>query len=157
MRMLIRTVVLSVLLIGVSDRVSAQESAGPASLTLEMAQVAMDASEASARANGWNVTIVVTDAAGVPIYLRRLDGASPRSYDIAMLKAATVASTGLSTAEYGRQVEAGDLEAVEGGVTFAGGVPILIGGELVGAVGTSGVSAEDDEIVSQAGADAIGS
>lgn len=156
MMKLIRTAAVSVLMLGSAGNAFGQESAGPPSLTLEMARVVMDASEASARANGWNVTIVVTDASGIPVSLRRLDGASPRSYDIAMRKAVTVALTGLSTSEYGRRVEAGDLTAIEEGITFAGGVPILVDGEVIGAVGTSGVQAEYDEVVSQAGADAIG-
>ncbi|MQA92335.1 MAG: hypothetical protein GEU90_19265, partial [Gemmatimonas sp.] len=46
-------------------------------------------------------------------------------------------------------------DEVPDGVTFAGGVPILIDGTVVGAVGTSGVRAEEDEQVSQAGVDAI--
>lgn len=132
----------------------AQEAPRP--LTFEMARQAMDAAEAEARANEWDVTIVITDAEGVPAYLRRLDGASPRSYEIAMRKAATVVASGMSTADYGAAVEAGEVEEVPDGVTFAGGVPIVRGGELVGAVATSGVRAIQDEEVSRAGADVIG-
>jgi glc operon protein GlcG len=130
------------------------ESAAP-SLTFDMARTAMDAAEAEARANDWNVTIAITDAAGVPVYLRRLDGASPRSYEVALRKAATVVATGLATSVYGQRVESGQVEAVDDGVTFAGGVPVVVDGEVVGAIGTSGVAALDDEIISQAGADAI--
>ena len=52
-------------------------------------------------------------------------------------------------------LEAGTVPQVPDGVTFAGGVPILRGGQLIGAIGTSGVRAVDDEQISQAGADAI--
>lgn len=134
--------------------VQAQEA--PPALTFEMARQAMDAAEAEARANGWDVTIVVTDAQGVPVYLRRFDGASPRSYEIAMRKAATVVASGMTTAEYGERLEAGEVEEIPDGVTFAGGVPILRGTEMIGAVATSGVRAIQDEQVSRAGADAIG-
>ena len=48
----------------------------PQTLTYEMAAQVMDAAEAEARNNKWNVTIVVTDAAGIPVMLRRLNGAS---------------------------------------------------------------------------------
>jgi glc operon protein GlcG len=132
----------------------AQDEA-PAALTDAMARTAADAAEAEARANGWDLTIVVTDAEGVPVHLRRLDGASARSYDIAMRKAATVAATGLSTGEYGRRLEAGDVAEVADGITFAGGVPILRDGELIGAVAASGARAVEDEQASQAGADAV--
>ena len=120
-----------------------------------MALKAIDAAEAEARRNKWNVTIVVTDAAGIPVQLRRLDGASARSYDIAMRKAATVVASKLATSAYGVQVKEGKVQEVPNGITFAGGVPIMRGSELVGAVGTSGVQAIQDEQISQAGANAI--
>jgi uncharacterized protein GlcG (DUF336 family) len=138
------------------DGVGAQQPAAtPQALTYDMALKAMDAAEAEARRNKWNVTIVVTDAAGIPMQLRRLDGASPRSYDIAMRKAATVVASKLATSTYGVQLKEGKVKEVPNGITFAGGVPIMRGSELIGAVGTSGVQANQDEQVSQAGASAI--
>ena len=99
------------LLIGVLSAApaAAQAPAAPApqALTYEMAVQVIDAAEAEARKNKWNVTIVVTDAAGVPVVLRRLTGASPRSYDIATRKAATVVATKLATSAYGEQLKAG--------------------------------------------------
>jgi uncharacterized protein GlcG (DUF336 family) len=55
------------------------------------------------------------------------------------------------------KVEAGEIEAIENAVTFAGGVPVYRDGELIGAVATSGVTADQDEEVSTAGAEVIGS
>ena len=127
----------------------------PQALTYEMAVQVMDAAEAEARKNNWNVTIVVTDAAGVPVLVRRLTGASPRSYEVATRKAATVVATKLTTAVYGEQLKAGTVKEVPNGITFAGGVPIMRGGEFIGAVGTSGVRAIDDEQISKAGAGVI--
>jgi uncharacterized protein GlcG (DUF336 family) len=137
--------------------VQAQAPAAPAAqaLTYEMALQVMDAAEAEARKNKWNVTIVVTDAAGVPVVLRRLTGASPRSYDIATRKAATVVATKLATSAYGEQLKAGSVKEVPNGITFAGGVPIMRGSEFIGAVGTSGVRAIEDEQISKAGAGVI--
>src|SRR5688572_25429044 len=132
-----------------------QPAATPQALTYDMALKAMDAAEAEARRNKWNVTIVVTDAAGIPMQLRRLDGASARSYDIAMRKAATVVASKLATSAYGVQVKEGKVKEVPNGITFAGGVPIVRNGEFIGAVGTSGVQALQDEQISQAGANAI--
>ena len=127
----------------------------PQALTYEMAVQVIDAAEAEARKNKWNVTIVVTDAAGIPVALRRLTGASPRSYDIATRKAATVVASKLTTAEYGAQLKAKTVTEVPNGITFAGGVPIMRGAEFIGAVGTSGVTAAQDEIISKAGAGVI--
>ena len=126
-----------------------------AALTYEMALQVIDAAEAEARKNKWNVTIVVTDAAGVPVVLRRLTGASPRSYEIATRKAATVVASKLATSAYGEQLKAGSVKEVPNGITFAGGVPIMRGTEFLGAVGTSGVRAIEDEQISKAGASVI--
>jgi glc operon protein GlcG len=155
---------LTMTLIGVlitAAAASAQAPAAPAqapapqALTYEMAVQVIDAAEAEARRNKWNVTIVVTDAAGVPVVLRRLTGASPRSYEIATRKAATVVASKLTTAEYGAQLKSKAVAEVPNGITFAGGVPLLRGSEFIGAVGTSGVTAAQDEIISNAGAAAI--
>ena len=127
----------------------------PQALTYEMAVQVIDAAEAEARKNKWNVTIVVTDAAGIPVALRRLTGASARSYDIATRKAATVVASKLTTADYGAQLKAKTVTEVPNGITFAGGVPIMRGAEFIGAVGTSGVTAAQDEIISKAGASVI--
>jgi glc operon protein GlcG len=137
--------------------VTAQAPATPApqALTYEMAVQVIDAAEAEARKNKWNVTIVVTDAAGVPVVLRRLTGASPRSYDIATRKAATVVATKLATSAYGEQLKAGTVKEVPNGITFAGGVPLMRGTEFIGAVGTSGVRANEDEQISKAGATVV--
>lgn len=129
--------------------------AAPQALTYELAVQVIDAAEAEARKNKWNVTIVVTDAAGMPVVLRRLTGASPRSYDIAMRKAATVVAAKMTTAEYGAKLKEKAVTEVPNGITFAGGVPIMRGTEFIGAVGTSGVQAIQDEQISKAGAGVI--
>ena len=152
--------VLSWLLVGsiVSAATAAAQTPvapAPQALTYEMAVQVIDAAESEARKNKWNVTIVVTDAAGVPVVLRRLTGASPRSFDIATRKAATVVATKLTTAIYGEQLKAGSVKEVPNGITFAGGVPIMRGTEFIGAVGTSGVRAIEDEQISKAGASVI--
>lgn len=142
-------------LVATAARAQTPATPPPQALTYEMAQQVIDAAEAEARKNKWNVTIVVTDAAGVPVVLRRLTGASPRSYEIATRKAATVVATKLTTAIYGDQLKAGSVKEVPNGITFAGGVPIMRGGEFIGAVGTSGVQAIQDEQISKAGAGVI--
>jgi glc operon protein GlcG len=128
----------------------------PPRLTLEDAQKAINAAEEEARKNSWNVTIVIVDSAGVPIYLRRMNGAAARSYDIAVNKARTSASTGLTTIEYGQRRTAGTIDSIANGITFEGGLPIRINGRLIGGIGTSGVRANQDAQISRAGLAAIG-
>lgn len=124
-------------------------------LTYDMAERAMVAALAEARANSWNLTIVVADAAGIPVMIHRMDGASARTYDIALSKARVVTATGLSSGEYGRRLQAGEIAEVENGVTFAGGVPVMVNGERIGAITSSGARGVEDEQVSLAGAAVI--
>lgn len=126
-------------------------------MTYDLATRAMDAAEEYARDQGWNVTILITDQNNNPVMLRRIDGAGGRTFAFATAKALVVTETGLASGEYGERLEAGDIEEVEGGVTFAGGVPVFRNGQMIGAIATSGVRAAQDEEVSVAGAEAIGS
>ena len=126
-------------------------------MTYDLATSAMEAAEAYARDQGWNVTILVTDQDNNPVMLRRIDGAGGRTFSFATAKALVVNETGLTSGEYGRRLEAGSIEEVEGGVTFAGGVPVYRNGQRIGAISTSGVRAAQDEEVSVAGAEVIGS
>ncbi len=129
----------------------------PSRMSYELATTAMVAAEAYAREQQWNVTILITDQNNNPVMLRRLDGAGARTFTFATAKALVVNASGLSSGDYGAAVAAGDIEEIEGGVTFAGGVPVYQNGQLIGAVATSGVRALQDEEVSIAGAEAIGS
>jgi len=129
----------------------------PSLMSYAMALEAIDAAEAHAREQGWAVTILVVDQNGNAVMMRRLDDASPRTFDIAQMKAFTVITSGMTSAEYGMKVQAGDIEQAEGTVTFGGGVPVYVDGVLVGAVTASGVQPGQDEEVSTAGAEAIGS
>jgi glc operon protein GlcG len=125
-------------------------------LTDEEIRVAMDAAEAESRANGWNLAIVITDADGIPLELRRFGGAGVRFYEIAMGKIRTMLATGLSSGEYGAAVREGRMEAIEGGITFEGGYLIRRGGEVIGAMSASGARGSEDAQVVRAGLAAIG-
>jgi glc operon protein GlcG len=125
-------------------------------LTLEQATTAMNAAEAEARRNGWNLTIVVAGADGIPILLRRMDGASPRSYDIAMGKVRTALAAGMPTGEYGQALAAGRADTIPNGITFEGGYPLRRGGEVIGAMSASGARGSEDAQAVRAGMTAIG-
>jgi len=135
----------------------AQAEDEPSRMTYDLATTAMVAAEAFAREQGWNVTILITDQNNNPVMLRRLDGAGARTFAFATSKALVVNASGLTSGEYGARVRDGDIEEIEGGVTFAGGVPVYQNGQLIGAIATSGVRAAQDEEVSIAGAETIGS
>ena len=130
---------------------SAQES-----LTYEQARTAMDAAEQEARSNQWNLTILIVDADGVPIYLRRMEGASPRTHEIATRKVRTALTAEMPTGDYGQALAAGRVEEIPDGVTFEGGYPIRMGGRIVGAMSASGARGSEDAQVVRVGMAAIG-
>jgi len=131
-------------------------TAATAQLTLEQAKTAVDAAEAEARENGWNLTILVADTAGVPIYLRRMDGASARTHDIVGRKVRVVLVTGEPTLVYGQALAAGTTDTIPGGIHYEGGLPIRMNGVLIGAMAASGARGSEDAQAVRAGLAAIG-
>ncbi len=136
--------------------VAASTAEAQQSLTLEQARAAMDAAETEAAQNQWNLTILIADTEGVPIYLRRIDGASARSYEIATRKVNTALASGMHTADYARALAAGQTDSIPNGVTGDGGYLIRLGGQVVGAMSASGASGAEDAQVVRAGMAAIG-
>ena len=131
---------------------------GPAAarITLDEAKRAVDAAEAEAVRNGWKLVFLITDAEGTPIYLRRMDGVPTRNYEIAMRKTHTVIASGMNTAAYATAVKEGRLAAIEGAVTYDGGLLLRRDGGVVGAFSASGARGVEDAQAVRAGMAAIG-
>jgi uncharacterized protein GlcG (DUF336 family) len=119
----------------------------------------LSAAKAFALKNSWAVTIAVVDDGGHLLGLSRLDNAAPISAHIAPAKA--------HTAALGRRESKGYEDVINGGRTsflsapllqgmLEGGVPIVVEGQVVGAVGVSGVQSSEDAQVAQAGVAALG-
>ena len=115
-------------------------------LTLAEARKAMAAATAEAKKNGWNVVIVVADDAGYPLTIDRLDNAQRPSVDIAIGKARTAALFKRPSAALEEAINKGRaaLLSVDGQVFLQGGVPIVVNGEVIGGVGLSGGTGEQD-------------
>lgn len=146
---------LAALLVG-AESAQGQQAAPAARITLEEAKTAMDAAEAEARANGWNLAFVITDADGVPIYIRRMDGVPTRNYEIAMNKTNTVVTAEMHTADYSAAVEAEEIEPIEGALTYDGGLLLQRDGVILGAFSASGARGTEDAQAVLAGMAAIG-
>jgi len=127
-------------------------------LTLEAARSIASAAEAKARAEGWPCVIAVADSDGLPILVERMDDAAvPAGVDLAPGKTRTAAlfrrpSGALEDAINGRRPAA--LSA-RGFVLMRGGVPIGVGGQIVGAIGVSADTPEHDEVIANAGLAAL--
>jgi glc operon protein GlcG len=127
-------------------------------LTLEAARVALAASEAEALKNGWRVVIAVVDEGGHPILFARLDGAQWSSISTAVEKARAATAWKRPTRLLEESVNNGRtafLSISQGMALLQGGVPIEIDGQVLGAIGVSGVKAADDEVVALAGVHAL--
>ena len=116
MRTIFNKTVLTVLTLFISTMALAQDD--PSRMTYDMAAKAMEAAEAYARQQGWNVTILVADQNANPVMVRRLDGASPRTFTIATSKALVVTKTGLTSGEYGAKLQAGEIEEIVAGTGY---------------------------------------
>lgn len=125
-------------------------------ITLEEARAAMDAAEAEARSNRWNLAFVITDAEATPIYVRRMDEVPTRNYEIAINKVQTAITSGMHTAEYAAAVKAQRIQPIEGALTFDGGLLLRRGGQVVGAFSASGARGAEDAQAVRAGMAAIG-
>ncbi|MCY1355865.1 heme-degrading [compost metagenome] len=110
-----------------------------------------------AQRNQWAVTIVVVDDGGHPLALERLDGCAPIAAYIATEKARSAALGRRDTKGYEDMVNGGRAAFVSAPLltSLEGGVPILIDGQVIGAVGVSGVKAEQDAQVAVAGIAAL--
>lgn len=128
-------------------------------LTREDVKKILDAAEAHAVSQKWGVSIAVVDDGGHLLGMLRLDGAAPVSAHIAPAKA--------NTAALGRRDSAGYEDVINGGRyaflsvpalsgMLEGGVAIVVEGQVVGAVGVSGVKSTEDVQVARAGIAALG-
>ena len=124
-------------------------------LELEQAKAVASAAVAVAARNGWSVVVAVLDDGGHLICLERMDGTQVASVQVAQDKGRTAVLFKRPTKALEDAVGGGRLVVMTlpGATPIEGGVPLLYRGELVGAIGVSGVQSFEDGIVAQAGAD----
>jgi glc operon protein GlcG len=128
------------------------------SLNLEDVKKIAAGSEAEALANGWAVVISIVDDGGHLLWLQRLDGTAPISAHIAPAKAKTAALGRRESKIYEDMINNGRISFttapfIDG--MLEGGVPIVVDGHVVGAVGVSGVKSAEDAQIAKAGIAAL--
>ena len=129
---------------------------GPA-INLETAKKVAAAAAAEARKNNWNVAVAITDNHGTLVYYEMQDDTQTASATVAVEKARTSAGYRRPSKEFEDNVAAGRV-AVMGlpGVTpVDGGLPIVVNGRMIGAIGVSGVTSAQDAQVARAGLEAL--
>ena len=126
-------------------------------LTLDDCRKISAAAEAEARKNSWNVSIAILDDGGHLLHLVRMDGATPANARIATEKGRTAAESRRSSGQWEERIKAGrtSMLGMPGITPIQGGLPIMVEGVCVGAVGVSGVQSHEDEQIAKAGIDAL--
>jgi uncharacterized protein GlcG (DUF336 family) len=127
-------------------------------LTQDDVQAMGEAARAEAQANGWAVSIAIVDDGGHLLWLQRLDGAAPVSAQIAPAKARTAALGRRESKVYEDMINQGrtsflSAPGIEG--LLEGGVPVIVEGHCIGAVGVSGVKSNEDAQIARAGIAAL--
>jgi glc operon protein GlcG len=127
-------------------------------LTLEAAKLIAAAAQAEARRNTWHMVIAIVDDGGHLIYLERMDGTQFGSSVIAAEKAAAAIRFKRPTKAMEEAVAGGRVVVMSlpGAVPVEGGMPIMVGGEFLGAIGVSGGTSQQDGQVAAAGLAALG-
>ncbi len=130
-------------------------------MSLEVAEAIVAACKKKATEIGTKMDICVVDAGGNLKAFARMDGAWLGSIDISIKKARTARFSDMPTGAIGGLSQPGgalyNIEHSNGGlITFPGGLPVMDGDAVIGAVGVSGSSVEDDHAVAEAGVSAAG-
>ncbi|MHB1301233.1 MAG: GlcG/HbpS family heme-binding protein [Burkholderiales bacterium] len=122
-------------------------------LTLSKAKKIAEAARREADANGWPVVVAIVDDGGHLLYLERADGTQFGSVEIAIAKAKSAIAFRRPTKEWEKRITDGRLGvlALPGMIPVEGGLPIVLDGEMVGAIGVSGVTSIQDGQIAAAG------
>jgi glc operon protein GlcG len=161
MARLLSLLVVAVMLIAVGSA-SAQAPAPPppygTPISLEQAKKVMAGAEAEAKKNNWPVVITILDSGGNLVMLQRLDNAQWGSIEIAKEKARSAVALRRPTKALQDLIAQGgaNLRLLNIGYSvLEGGIPIVVDGKIIGSVGVSGVTSQQDAQIAQAGIDAM--
>jgi uncharacterized protein GlcG (DUF336 family) len=127
------------------------------SMSLDQAQAAIAAGVAEAKKRGWKLNVAVVDPGGSLIAFQRMDGAQIGSIAIAEHKARAAAKYRRETKIFENAVQNGIyyILTLDDIIASRGGIPLVEGGKLIGAIGCSGATGSQDEVICKAGAAVI--
>ena len=158
MTRLLSTITASALLFAAATAAAQAPPPYGAPISLEQAKKVMAGAEAEAKKNNWPVVIVVLDSGGNLVMLQRLDNAQWGSVDIAKEKARSAVALRRPTKALQDLIAQGgaNLRLLNIGYSvLEGGIPIIADGKIIGSVGVSGVTSQQDAQIGQAGIDAM--
>jgi uncharacterized protein GlcG (DUF336 family) len=153
----VSVLIVAVVLLGAMAADAQEPMPYGAAITLEQAKDVMAGAEAEAERNNWPVVIAIVDTGGNLVMLQRLDNAQFGSVEVARQKAWSAAAFRRPTKVFQEAIAGGGanlrLLRLEGASPLEGGIPLVVDGQIIGAIGVSGVTSEQDAQIAQAGAD----
>ena len=152
-----RLILCSVLLLSSAASLFAAQPATRQALTLDIAKQIAAAASTEATANKWTVVIAILDEGGNLMYLERADDTQIGSIQVAQEKARSAVAFKRPTKVFEDAVAGGRAAILKlpGAMPVEGGLPLMLNGRVVGAIGVSGVTSQQDGIIAKAGADAL--
>ena len=130
-----------------------------APINAENAKKAAAAAIAEAKKNSWTMAVAITDGAGILVYFEKMDGTQTGSVDVAQGKARSAALFKRPSKAFQDVLAAGGdgmrILGLQGAVPIEGGLPLVMDGKIVGAIGLSGGSSAQDGVAAKAGADML--
>ena len=153
-RFLVAAVSFTVAAVGLHAQVGTKPT-----LTLELANKVAAKAEAEAIKNKWTVVIAIVDDSGNPVYLEKMDGTQLGSIDVAQEKARTAVRFKRSTKVFEDAVAGGRtaILSLPGVVAIEGGLPLVVDGTYIGAIGISGMKSSEVGVIAQAGVSVLAS
>lgn len=126
-------------------------------INLEMAKKAATAALAEARRNNWNVAVAILDTHGMLIYYEMMDDTQTSSATIAIEKGKTAAMFRRPSKAFEDGIAGGRVAilGLPGATPIDGGLPIMVGGKVIGGIGVSGVNSDQDAQIARAGLEAL--
>jgi uncharacterized protein GlcG (DUF336 family) len=129
-------------------------------INIDQAKEAAAAAQAEAKRNGWRMAVAIVDPGGYLIYFERADGTQNASVSLAHAKARTAALFRRPSKVFADQFAAGNTGFMSfpddaRPIASEGGLPIIINGQLVGAIGMSGGTGQQDGVAAAAGVSAV--
>lgn len=150
---------IAAMLVASAFEVSAQVLQYGAPLSTDNAKNVSAAALAEARKNNWTMAVAITDPAGILVYFERMDGTQNAAYKVASAKARSAALFKRAGKAFQDELAAGGhglrYLSLPGVVAADGGVPLVVDGKIVGAIGISGGTYAQDGQVAVAGAAAL--
>ena len=128
---------------------------GP-TITADQAKSVAAAAVAEARKNQWTMAVAIVDPAGDLVYFEKMDHTQVGSVDVAIAKARASARFKRPTKAFQDALAAGGegwrILSLDGAVAVEGGLPLIVGGKIIGAIGASGGASQQDGVTAAAGA-----